>query len=197
MENSTPSLSGEVEKLPDFFPEPDTSRIFMPVILFRLLLLQLKGLSKRGLAMPNKPRPLRDLLRSGSALVLLQDSVSKQNASLELVRSLLPDQLKPHCLAALIKNRRLVLFTDSPVWASRLRYFSRDLSNRLRKHGVEVEKSIIRILIDRRPAKPERRHVRRLSKANARLLEQIAADMDDQELGSALFRLSKHSSQEE
>jgi hypothetical protein len=42
-------------------------------------------------------------------------------ATLELLRELLPEELRPHLREVLEKPGELVLFTDSAVWAGRLK----------------------------------------------------------------------------
>jgi len=41
---------------------------------------------------------------------------------LEAIQQQLPKQLAEHCHHAVFKNSKLTLFTDSPVWASKLLY---------------------------------------------------------------------------
>jgi hypothetical protein len=142
--------------------------------------------------MSNKLRSINSLLRTETTLTKLQARSREQSALLQQVRRLLPSPLDRHCHAAVLKGDRLVLFTDSSAWASRLRYFSRDLIFGLQREGLTVTKAAIRILVADRQKKRKQRHILRISQKNARLLRQIADDVSDPTLGAALRKLSRH-----
>jgi hypothetical protein len=142
--------------------------------------------------MSNKLRSINSVLRTETTLTRLQARSRDQSALLQQVRRLLPSPLDRHCLAAVLEADRLVLFTDSSAWASRLRYFARDLVFGLQQERVTVTKTAIRILVSNRQKKRKQRHIPRISQKNARLLRQIADDISDPALGAALRRLSRH-----
>jgi hypothetical protein len=83
--------------------------------------------------MPKKPPRHNPQNRDGrtvqSAATLLQRISRKMGAPplqagqplLERLRELLPAELRPHLLEILEKSGELVLFTDSAVWAGRLK----------------------------------------------------------------------------
>lgn len=48
---------------------------------------------------------------------------------LEQLRGLLPEELRPHLIQVLEKPGELVLFTDSAVWAGRLKLIAKDLAS--------------------------------------------------------------------
>jgi hypothetical protein len=87
----------------------------------------------------------------------------------------------------------LVLLTNSPVWAARLRYASTDLRQRLaaadalQVNRIKVRVSPARCLQSRR----KRQARRRLSAENARLLRQTAQALTDRKLADALCRLAE------
>jgi hypothetical protein len=142
--------------------------------------------------MSKKLRSINSLLQTETTLTTLQARSREQSVLLQQVRRLLPSPLDRHCLAAVLQGDRLVLFTDSSAWASRLRYFSRDLVFGLQQQQLTVTKTAIRILVANRQKKRKQRHILRISQENARLLSQTADDISDPTLGAALRRLSRH-----
>ncbi len=142
--------------------------------------------------MINKPLRLSDYLQSGKTFAALQAQARQHEALLLRVRGLLPAPLDLHCLAVAMKERQLLIYADSPAWASRLRYLSRDLLNRLRQDGLVVVKITVRVIIERHPHIPKQYHARHLSGKNAELILQMADDITDPELGAALRRLGRH-----
>ena len=139
------------------------------------------------------PRPISAFISSSAQPTGLLEQLDHQRKLLRLVRTLLPTTLDPHCLAVLLKDKKLLLYTDSSAWASRLRFHSRELIQALASRGVSVTKINVRVLIrvERRGPKP--RSMRRLSGENAALLRQTAEDLSDPDLSAALARLAKKS----
>lgn len=139
-----------------------------------------------------KPRTINQLLHSGPILRELRNNLSAQEKLLILTHSLLPAPLDQHCLSAQQHCGTLIIHTDSSAWASRLRYFSRDLRAKLRDKGVLVQKIEVRVLISNQPKKRSTRHVHHLSRDNAKLIEATADSIQDAKLRAALKRLSRH-----
>lgn len=141
-----------------------------------------------------KMKPVHNLLNSGKVLTRLGRQLAAQAELLELVRSQLPQPLDEHCVSAILHQQNLTLLTDSPVWASRLRYLSRNLQQRLRQTGVKILSIKVKICIIERsfmsPKKP--REATLLSPDNAELLRSAGECMQDKGLRDALLRLSRH-----
>lgn len=139
-----------------------------------------------------KPQRATYFLRSASVLESMQATLADQTRMRALVHSLLPANLAPHCLSVQSKDGQLLIYADSSAWASRLRFFTRDLTVRLREAGLTVKKITVRVLL----ANPERpkpsRCARQLSADNAALLAAVAEGINDTELANALRRLSRH-----
>jgi len=141
-----------------------------------------------------KPQSTNTLLRTAPTLQALHAKLIEQNKLLVLVRSLLPETLQPHCLAAQLKEKDplLIIHADSSAWASRLRYFSRDLRIKLRGKGLHARKIEVRVLnMHQQKERPSRR-LCRLSLENAKLIGETAENIQDADLSAALQRLSKH-----
>ena len=139
-----------------------------------------------------KPRTIDQLLHSTPALKELRNNLRAQEKLLVLTRSLLPAPLDQHCLSAQQRGNTLILHTDSSAWASRLRYFSRNLRAKLRDKGMLVRKLEVRVFINNQPKQLSTRHVHHLSPDNAKLIEATADAIKDSKLRAALKRLSRH-----
>lgn len=139
-----------------------------------------------------KPRPASTFLSAAPLLRELQTCLHDQEKLLILVRALLPQPLDVHCLSAQQKEGLILLYADSSAWASRLRYFSRDLRAKLQDKGLRVQKIMVRVLISnqRKMRPPRRAHI--LSTDNAKLIDAVAESIQDTDLCAALKRLSKH-----
>ncbi len=72
--------------------------------------------------MPNEPRPLVDLLTSGSLGDLTREAERRRLETVE-IRKLLPADEGAHLVSAATNPAgELVLMMDSPSWAARVRY---------------------------------------------------------------------------
>jgi len=111
-----------------------------------------------------------------------------------IIKQLLPDQLKNHCTGANLDNNQLTIFADSSIWASRLRYESSNLKQHLGQHGLHPQTISIRVrqlpvnavTSTKKPARPV------LSTSTSSMLHQTADCLDDSALADALRRLAKH-----
>ena len=142
--------------------------------------------------MARGPNTLARVLRSSGIARNLLSQAQDLQLLLTRVRKHLPPPLEGHCRAALIKKRQLILFADSPAWASRLRYYSRDLKSLLLREGMRVERVSIRVMISDTPLQQKKPAAKRLSSDNASLIRQTAEGIGDEDLSAALRRLGRH-----
>jgi hypothetical protein len=144
--------------------------------------------------MSKKFQPLKNYLQNSVEFATIQAKLQQNQALLRLILEQLPTPLAGHCVGLAIKPEQLILFADSSAWASRLRYFTRELENNLRKNDLFFKKITIKVAIDnRKPApKSKKRGSRLLSAENSDQLQRIARHMPDPELQAALMRLSSH-----
>jgi hypothetical protein len=144
--------------------------------------------------MNGKFKPLKNYLQIHTKFATIRSQMQQNQASLRLVKGLLPAPLNEHCQSLVLKHNHLILYTDSPAWASKLRYFSRELIARLRNKHIDINKVSIKIMVDNREVKARRkvREARLLSSENANLLSRVADHTTDPELREALRRLSSH-----
>ena len=140
--------------------------------------------------MARSPKSVRHLLKDKPTLKLLELEISAQKALLAKVRRLLPDDLATHCAAAQLHGPQLVLHTDSPVWATRLRYLAPQVLSLLRSDFPSLSEVKIRVLIPRPAARPPRRPARK-SDVAAAIIHDSALDTKPEPLRDALLRLSE------
>jgi hypothetical protein len=136
---------------------------------------------------------LTRILTAGSATQSLFADIRSHARLLALVRDGLPSPLNRHCMAAIARRSELVIYADSAVWVSRLRFAAPQLLTFLRSHGAPAENIRVRILqqtiIHKKPKQISRRAI---SPRNAQILRDLAADVEDPTLRSSLIRLSRH-----
>jgi hypothetical protein len=110
------------------------------------------------------------------------------------LRQLLPPPLNEHCSVLNIRDAALVLAADSPVWASRLRYYSPQLVKQLTgEQTVTVRTVRVRVQPPTKPFVPQRRQPSpRLSSRGAAIIRQAAGGVSDPGLKSALLRLARN-----
>lgn len=138
--------------------------------------------------------PLAQALRflgeaTGMAPLLTQ--IDQQERLLNRIRQRLEPDLGPHCLHARLAEGRLTLVTDSPAWASRLRFQARDLIRDLGSEQEPVRECRVRVLPQTGPREAALAGTRPgLSAATRRLLMQAAAAQGETALGRAWRRLA-------
>lgn len=81
--------------------------------------------------MLRRPRSIRHLLQDKPELKRLEREIRVQKTLLSHLRQCLPADIAAHCLHAQLHDETLVIHTDSPVWATRLRYLAPQLIDAL------------------------------------------------------------------
>lgn len=140
--------------------------------------------------MAHKPKSVRHLLKDKPTLKRLELEISAQKALLGEVRRLLPGDLAPHCVAARAHQRQLVIYADSPAWATRLRFIAPQLPSLLRSHHPTLQEARVRLLISR-GAPASRPRKARHSDAAAYIIQQSALNTREPDLREALLRLGR------
>lgn len=107
------------------------------------------------------------------------------------IQASLPVDCHLHFQVAGIRDRQLIILTDSPVWQTRLRMYSLSMLEALAQHtGIRLNQVKIRLAPLAREVIPPPPQPRVLSSRSARLIEQTAASVSDERLQTALLRLS-------
>jgi len=129
-------------------------------------------------------------LRHNEKIAGYATAIEHHTQLLREIRGTLPPPLDEHCLHAHLDAGVLTLLTDSPVWSSRLRFFTPELERHLSpRHG-----SIVACHIRVRPQAlglPPKASNSKLSVKTVRHLIEVATSIEDPQLAAALCRLAK------
>ncbi len=96
---------------------------------------------------PGKPQSLKSLLKnSGSALARVAVDAAAHERLSRQVRGLLPAELGNHVLSVNMRDKTLVIITDSAAWATRIRYMQGDIMQALStQHDVIASKLVTKV----------------------------------------------------
>jgi len=75
--------------------------------------------------MPQQPPTLKKTQSyQNRSLAYFYSQIEQQKQILQRIRAVLPEPLAKHALHCLIRERKLLVYTDSAVWASQLRFYN-------------------------------------------------------------------------
>lgn len=127
------------------------------------------------------------------SLTNLFSQVEEQNKVLHQIRKILPTQLAQHTRHCVIKNKKLIIYTDSAAWASQLRFYNKAILSKIAPFTREsIEILQIRIFTDSTIQLPNtEKSVNLPSAENIDIIYKQALDAPDDILNRALLKLSK------
>lgn len=142
----------------------------------------------------NKPASITEILKqSTDSCSVLLSKISQIHELQNKLRNHVGRPLSEHLNVANYSDDSLTLHTDSPAWASRLRFKIQTILEYARTEcGLENLKSVRVKVVLMNPNIDRTRPAPRVSKQTANLIEDTAKSIDDQDLKSALIKLSKH-----
>lgn len=143
--------------------------------------------------MPKQKPPSNPLSSPGSSHLERLISRAEQHRVMEsLILDALPEQLAGDCRFGGYKNGEITLIVANSTQASQLRFQQRQILAKLREHEALRQAWRIRVRVGLwSAAAPRQAKGRpRLSKKNARLLEEVAGHTEDQGLRTVLLRLA-------
>lgn len=106
-------------------------------------------------------------------------------------RDSLPRNLTAHSNVALINEREIVIYADSPVWANKLTQIQEKLLKILWNKGCTGNQKLVIRVTQSMPAHLKKTSSRSLTKRASNCLSAAAADISDPELKQALLSLSR------
>ncbi len=112
----------------------------------------------------------------------------------QLVASLLAPEFARHCHVGNIRGNSLIIFCDSPAWASRLRYQVAQLRDKLHQHPAlaTIEHIELKVMPTSHEHSSAPRATPELSEYAASCLSACADTVNNQPLREALTRLARH-----
>ena len=115
----------------------------------------------------------------------------------QIFKAYLPPHLHDHATLARLDSSGWIVQTDSPAWATRLRYLLPNLQKPLAEHlGIQIPAPRIRIAppaVPAPPPPPARRMV--MTDKAVSVLEGAARNLPDRRLSEAMLRLARHARQ--
>jgi hypothetical protein len=106
---------------------------------------RLKGTVHNDTMTGGRPKLLKDLL-AGRSLAGLAERAAATDRLARRIQTLLPAELAPHVTGANVRDRRLVVLVDGPVWAARLRFEAPALRRRLEsEQEIDVDAVTVRV----------------------------------------------------
>lgn len=135
--------------------------------------------------MTRRPTSLGNLIFRHAPLRRWMEDIRGQSLLLENLLAQLPPDFRPHCAGARPDGDTLVVFADSPVWATRLRYEAPRILP-----GVGFRNLRVRVTPPAVPSRGEARPAPALPAAAAALLRETAEGIADPDLAGALRRLA-------
>lgn len=121
---------------------------------------------------------------------IYQQKINQQARILGLIRSTLPSELSPHVSYCVLNDKKLVLYTDSAIWSSQLRFFHQTIIAKLHGTGFQhVEILQIKVLVERQNRSFENK-AKVPSRENIDMIRRQGLAQQDKELNAAFLRLS-------
>jgi hypothetical protein len=135
------------------------------------------------------PRKIGNLLHLSNSLEPLRLELDQQSAVTERVRAALASDASAHLVAARIRGTELVLYVDSPAWATRLRLQGPSLLRDLNGRQITARTVLTRVVVPAgtRPATAGAT----LSEGARSALTEAAKGTSDDALKASLLRLSR------
>lgn len=142
--------------------------------------------------MKPKNRKINSIIHGSQHLNNLLQTCRQQQEILYTVKKILDQQSASHCISAHYSGQCLKIFTDSSVWASRLRFQIKSLIKKLTEAGIETHKIDVRVIPKSQPDKPlrKKRTALKVSSNTAEHIAQTADSIEDEQLGAALKKLA-------
>jgi len=137
---------------------------------------------------------LKQALKRNTVLNQLLAHGSRLAQAELLLAEVMPAELNGRWGVTNLRQGELVLYTASPAWAARLRFLAPGLLQRLGEQAdsLGIDRIRVRVCLPPSRDRPTSRPRPRLSARSARLLEQVAEDMEDEGLRAALRRIARH-----
>ncbi len=117
--------------------------------------------------------------------------ISEQQALLGIVKSALPAELAAHAAHCVVSGSLLLLYSDSAIWTSQIRFFNRAILTKLHAQGQQhIIRLQVRVMATITEQHAPKREVNLPSAENVGLICQCAQQGDESDvLSAALMRL--------
>lgn len=132
---------------------------------------------------------MMSIVRRAHELLRLEDEVG----------ALMAPTMRPHCRVAGCRDGQMILMTESPAWATRLRYQVPALLAGLRRRApaLELREILVKVSPFAPPVEVGKTPRPTMSDGVAALLQDVADGIDDSRLRTSLLRLAGRASRPE
>jgi len=142
----------------------------------------------------SQPAPLfrKSLAFPNRTMVYLQSQIEHQGLILQQIKAVLPDDLAKQTKHCLIKDHKLLVYTDSAIWASQLRFYNSVLLASI-QNLVKFPIETMQIKIISRPSGLSETLTRKAklpSLEGIDLIRKHGQSISDDKLSTALLKLS-------
>jgi len=123
---------------------------------------------------------------------LLQVVIEKQGKILRTIQAVLPEKLASEVKGCVIKETKLLVYADSAIWSSQLRFFSQSMQEAANTVcDDKIDKIQIKVYIPVRDLPEKKTRVKIPSQANIDALSSNQLQTPESDLGRSLLRLSR------
>lgn len=97
--------------------------------------------------MAQKPSSFKtSLVFKNRTMAYFYSQIEQQQRILQMIRRVLPDNLARQIKHCLIKERKLLIYTDSAVWATQLRFYNTTILASVTKNTSPIESLQIKVI---------------------------------------------------
>ena len=97
--------------------------------------------------MAQKPSSFKtSLVFKNRTMAYFYSQIEQQQRILQMIRRVLPDNLAKQTKHCLIKERKLLIYTDSAVWATQLRFYNTTILASVTKNTAPIESLQIKVI---------------------------------------------------
>ena len=114
-----------------------------------------------------------------------------QNKLLNTVKSALPSHLSSHALYCVASGKKVIIYTDSAIWSSQLRFYHQDILQALSASNNRIVEALQIKIIPQTIESKQKKTKRSPSPENIELILSQAEHQTDEKLKAALSRLGK------
>lgn len=127
----------------------------------------------------------------GKPMAICLEKIAEQKRLLRDVQSLLPEPIAEHAMHCVVSDTRLIIYTDSAVWASQIRFFHELILNKIQGSG---QRKITNVQIKVIPPVNPLNRVRQISLPGEETVRALLGQVDDKSndaLDRAMAKLAK------
>ncbi len=122
----------------------------------------------------------------------VQYHIAKHQKILQIILSVSPLQIRPHIKNCVINHHKLLIYVDSAVWATQLRFFHTQIKKAINSKSRENISQIRIRLLPPTPYRQDRKAKKIIPSAeNIALIHNHATTVTEGKLKNALFNLSQ------